>query len=208
MHHTIRKALSLLGAGLVCAAGASAATAAPAYPAKPIQITIPYSVGGGVDITARHLADHLSKSLGQPVVVDARPGGATVIGTSHVARAEPDGYTLLLTGGSTMSLQPLTFEGTLPFDPLKDFEPIGMISRIPLFLAVAGNTPYKSLQELLDDAKRRPGEISYASNGTGSLSHLATEILSDRADIQLNHIPYKAFAAATPDLATGRVAMM
>lgn len=196
-----------LGAATLLSA-ASAFAYAQTYPSKPIQLVIPYAVGGGVDTTARQLANHFSKALGQSVIVDARPGGATVIGTGYAARAEPDGYTLLLTGGSTMSLQPLTFEGTLPFDPLKDFAPVGMISRIPLFLAVASNTPYKTLQDLIDDAKRRPGAISYASNGLGSLSHLGAEILSERAGIELNHIPYKGFAPAIPDLATGRVSMM
>src|SRR5690606_5505679 len=168
-----------LGAAALLSATA-ALSQAQTFPTKPIQLVIPYAVGGGVDTTARLLANHLNKAFGQSVVVDARPGGATVIGTSHVARAEPDGYTLLITGGSTMSLLPLTFEGTLQFDPLKDFAPIGMISRIPLFMAVSSTTPYKTLQEFIDDAKKRPGEISYASNGNGSLSHLGSEILAER----------------------------
>lgn len=187
---------------------ASLSAHAATYPERPIKIIVPYAAGGGADITARHIATHLGEALGQTVVVDPRPGGGTVIGTTAVARAEPDGYTLLLTGGSTMVLQPLTFEGELSFNPLADFEPIGMISRIPLFLAVAKSSPYNTLADLIAGAKANPGKISYAHNGAGGLAHLGTEIFANRAGIELVNVPYKSYTAAVPDFASGRVDLM
>lgn len=207
MHRSIRTSLSLIVAGLLCV-GPFAAAQAPAYPANPIQLVMPYPVGGSLDATARMLANHFTETFGKPVLVDARPGGNTVIGAQYVARAKADGYTLLLTGNSTMSLLPLTFEGTLPFDTVKDFVPIGMIARLPMFVAVPKDSPYKSLQDVIDDAKRRPRALSVANNGVGSLSHLAPSLLATRAGIELNHITYKGYAAALPDLITGRVDML
>ena len=207
MHHPIRIILARLFTGLMCAAGALTAQA-QGYPANPIQLVLPYPAGGGIDATARVLGIYFGETLGKSVVVESRPGGNTVIGAQYVARAKPDGYTLLLTGNSTMSLLPLTFEGTLPFDTVKDFVPIGMIARLPMFLAVRADSPYKSLQDIIDDAKRRPGALSVANNGVGSISHLAPSILAKQAGIELNHITYKGYAAAIPDLVTGRIDML
>ncbi|GAA5233766.1 tripartite tricarboxylate transporter substrate binding protein [Verticiella sediminum] len=199
-------------AALACAAAVAATTALPAfgaedYPSRAVQLVIPYDVGGGVDAVARILAAHMNTAFGQPFVVDARPGGATHIGTNHVARAKPDGYTLLLTGVSTMSLQPLIFAG-ITYDAIESFEPIGMVSRIPMFVSVADTAPYRDLPGLIDGAKGKPGGLSYASNGNGSLSHLSTEVLAARAGIDLTHVPYKGFAPAIPDLVSGRVDML
>jgi tripartite-type tricarboxylate transporter receptor subunit TctC len=208
MYRSIRTSLSLVVAGLLCAVSPFAAAQAPAYPANPIQLVIPYPAGGSLDATARMLANHFSETFGKTVLVDARPGGNTVIGAQHVARARADGYTLLLTGNSTMSLLPLTFEGTLPFDTVKDFVPIGMIARLTMFVAVSKDSPYKTIQDVIDDAKRRPRAVSVANNGVGSLSHLAPALLASRAGVELNHITYKGYAAALPDLITGRVDML
>ncbi len=205
---SLRKLLVHVGCAMALAATGAATAVAQDYPARPIQIVVPYSAGGGAEVAARMVGNALSKALNQSVIVEARPGGATVPGTTHVARSAPDGYTLLLTGGSSMVLVPLTFQGTLPYDPAKDFEPIGMVSRIPLFIAVPASSPYQTLDDLLKDAKARPGAVSYGHNGVGSLAHLAGELLAQRAGVQLNAIPYKSFSVAAPDLATGRVDML
>jgi tripartite-type tricarboxylate transporter receptor subunit TctC len=208
MFRSIRTSLSLVVAGLLCSAAPFSAAQAPAYPANSIQLVLPYPAGGSLDATARMLANHFSETFGKPVFVDARPGGNTVIGAQYVARAKADGYTLLLTGNSTMSLLPLTFEGTLPFDTAKDFVPIGMIARLTMFVAVSKDSPYKSLRDVIDDAKRRPRAVSVANNGVGALSHLAPALLATRAGVELNHITYKGYAAALPDLITGRVDLL
>lgn len=200
------RVVRVFAAAALCVSGSMAW--AQSYPQKPIQIVVPYQAGGGADATARMVGTALGKAFGETVVVDPRPGGATIPGTTHVARSAADGYTLLLTGGSTMVLQPLTFEGTLPYDPLKDFDPVGMISRIPLFLAVPSSSPYKTLDDLLKDAKTKPDAIAYAHNGVGSLAHLGTELLAKRAGVKFTPVPYKSFAAAAPDLRTGRVNMI
>lgn len=177
------------------------------YPNKPVRIVIPYASGGGVDGAARLVADHLSKAFGQTFIVDAKPGGATVIGTDAVARAPADGYTLLLTGGSTMSLLPLVHPAKLPFDPLTDFVPIGMVSRLPFFLVTSSKLPYKSVQDIMADAKAKPGQLAFASNGVGSMGHVGMEMLVHSADVQMIHVPYPGFAPALSDVLTGRVAM-
>jgi len=140
--------------------------------------------------------------------VDAKPGGGTVIGAEAVARAAPDGYTFLLTGGSTMSLLPLTSPGKLPFDPLVDFAPVSMVSRMPFFLMTAPSTNYKTLKELMADAKSKPGRLPYASNGIGSMGHVGTAMLTMSAGVDMIHVPYQGFPPAISDLVTGRVVMV
>lgn len=177
------------------------------YPAKPVRIIIPYAAGGGVDAVARLVAKGLGSALGQSFIVEARPGGNTVIGAEAVARAAPDGYTLLLSGGSTMTLLPTT-QPRLPFNPLNDFAPIGQISRVPFFLAVSSSLPYKTARDLFEDPKTRAGSMGYASNGIGSMSHLGAEMLLQRAGATMIHAPYNGFVPAISDLVTGRVVMM
>lgn len=195
---------------LLIAALALACSAAFAqdYPTRPIRIVIPYAAGGGVDAVARIVAQQLSSALGQNVVVEAKPGGSTVIGADLVAKAPPDGYTLLLTGGSTMSLLPSTHPTRLPFDPLTDFEPVGMVSRLPFFLVTSSKEPYKSVKELMQAARDKAGALPYASNGNGSMGHVGTEILLQAAGVKMIHVPYQGFAPALSDLLTGRVSMV
>lgn len=178
------------------------------WPIKPVRIVVPYPAGGGVDGAARLVAQHLGSVLGQSVVVDAKPGGGTVIGAEMVSRAAPDGYTLLLTGGSTMSLLPLTYPGKLPFDPLLDFVPVSMVSRMPFFLITSPANHYNSLKELLADAKSKPGRLPYASNGIGSMGHVGTAMLAQSAGVEMIHVPYQGFPPAISDLVTGRVVMV
>jgi tripartite-type tricarboxylate transporter receptor subunit TctC len=189
-------------------AAAAATVSAQDYPNKPVRIVVPYAAGGGVDAAARVVAQHLTTVLGQNVIVDPKPGGGTILGTELVAHAAPDGYTFLLTGGSTMSLLPLTHTSKLPFDPLGDFIPVGMVSRLPFFLVTASTTPYKSVRELMDDAKSKPGRLAYASNGIGSMGHVGTEMLVQSAGANMVHVPYNGFAPALSDLITGRVSMV
>ncbi|MBC7727671.1 MAG: tripartite tricarboxylate transporter substrate binding protein, partial [Microbacteriaceae bacterium] len=168
------------------------------YPHKPVRILIPFTAGGGADAAARLVANHFSKIFGQSFIVEARPGGNTVIATLAVARAPADGYTLLMTGGATMSLLPLVTD-KLPFDTLADFAPIGMLSRFPYAVVSSAKLEATTLREVLALARARPGEIAYASNATGGTVHLGMELLAQNAGVKFNHIPYKGFAAALPD---------
>lgn len=193
--------LAIVLAGLVGLANAQN------WPTKTVRIVIPYAAGGGVDGAARLVAAHLSQALGQNFVVDAKPGGATVIGTNAVAHAAPDGYTLLFTGSSTMSILPLVHPTALPFDPLKSFEPVGMVSRMPFFLVTASTQPYSSLGDLMADAKAKRGQLAFASNGVGSMAHIGIARLTESAGVEMIHVPYPGFAPALTDVVTGRVAM-
>jgi len=192
----------------VAAALAVSGVQAQAYPSKPVRVVIPYTPGGGTDAAARLLMNHLGQAFNQSFIIDSRPGGNTVIGTEAVAKSSPDGYTLLFTGGSTMSIQPFMFSGRPPFDALADFAPVGMVSRFPFFLVVASSLPVNSLQELVAMAKASPGKLSYGSNGSGSIGHLGTEMMRQSLGMNLIHVPYKGFAPAVPDLISGRITMM
>lgn len=198
-----RTLLALTGAGAL----ASTKARAQAWPDKPIRLIIPYTPGGGADGAARLIAAQLGKALGQTVIVDSRPGGNTTIAGIAVARAPADGYTLLMTGGSTMSVLPLMSD-KLPFDPVADLAPVGMVSRFPFILAVSATLDVKTLAEVLALARARPGELPYASNGSGGMVHLGMELMAYSAQVKLNHVPYKGFAPALPDVITGRTPLM
>jgi len=202
---------SLARAGFLLAA-VMCVHAAPAqaqsWPARPVRMIVPYPPGGGAEAAARLVANHLSQALGQPFVIDNRPGGNTVIGAEAAAKAAADGYTLLFTGGSTMSVQPLVFAGKLPYDPLGDFAPVTMVSHFPFFIFVPATLPAKTLAELVAYVKARPGQLSYASNGSGTMAHLGMELLKQSTGMDLLHVPYKGFAPALPDLLSGRVHVM
>ncbi|MGA0571486.1 Bug family tripartite tricarboxylate transporter substrate binding protein [Variovorax sp. VNK109] len=200
------KFFRLVTAALVSAA-AFTAHAQDNYPNKPVRIVIPYAAGGGVDAAARLVAQSLGTAMGQSFIVEAKPGGNTVIGAEMVARAAPDGYTLLLTGGSTMTLLPLT-QAKLPFDPLNDFAPVGLVSRLPFFLTVSATQPYKTAKELFSDPKVKDGSLAYASNGVGSMAHVGTEMLVQSAGAKMIHVPYNGFVPGIADLVTGRVIMV
>lgn len=204
--------LVLAAAGLATSlATLTATTVAQAqgapYPDKPIRILIPYAPGGGADGAARLVAEALGKALGQTVLVDARPGGNTTIATLAVIRAPADGYTLLMTGGSTMSVLPL-MTPNLGFDPVADLAPVGMVSRFPYIVAVAPEFGAKSLTDVLNKARAKPGTVAYASNGNGGMVHLGMEQLAHDAGVSLLHVPYKGFAPAISDVVTGRTPVM
>jgi tripartite-type tricarboxylate transporter receptor subunit TctC len=198
----MRKLLAVL---LLSAAGSAFAQA---WPSRPVRVIIPYPPGGGAEAAARFLANHFTQAFGQSFVIDNRPGGNTVIGAEAAAKSAPDGYTLFLTGGSTMSVQPLVFAGKLPFDPLGDFAPVTMVSHFPFFLLVPASLQVNTLAELVALVKARPGQISYASNGSGTMAHLGMEMLKQSTGMDLLHVPYKGFGPALPDLLSGRVGVM
>jgi tripartite-type tricarboxylate transporter receptor subunit TctC len=180
---------------------------AQAYPSKPVKFVIPYPPGGLADTFARTLGQSLTDRLGQPVVVENKPGGSLIIGTDAVAKAPADGYTILLGSVSSLGLNVSAFK-KLPYDPVKDFSAVSLVFRTPLFLMVAPDLPVKSVKEVIAYAKANPGALSYASLGHGSSLHIAGEQFKKLAGIDVLHVPYKGTTTALPDLMSGRVSMI
>ncbi|MES2412366.1 MAG: tripartite tricarboxylate transporter substrate binding protein [Pseudomonadota bacterium] len=206
-----RKALQLGAiAALLSAGGTPFITAAlaqaPAYPSKPIRFIVPYPPGGGTDIVARLIAAKMTTSMGQPVVVDNKPGASTVIGTDMLAKAPADGYTFSLVTDSH-AINP-TFFPKLPYDTFKDFQPLTQIVFVPLVLVANPSLNVKTVPELIAAAKAKPGKINYASIGNGSPHHISMEWLKSMAGISMTHIPYKGVAPALTDLVAGQVDVM
>ena len=179
---------------------------ADTYPTKPIQMIVPQAPGGTNDIVARLVAADLSQRLGQQVVVENRPGAGGNIGTQAAARATADGYTLLMTISSTQAINPSLYR-QIPFDPIKDFEPIAPVATVPNVLVVNPAFPAKSLAELITMAKAKPDFYRYASAGNGTLNHLLGEMLNSMAGIKLEHVPYKGVAPALNDVLGNQVPM-
>ncbi len=188
------------------ALGAFASAAAQTCPDRPIKIVSPSGPGGGTDNLVRLLAPALTKSLGQTIVIENRPGAATVIGTDLVAKAEPNGYTLLA-NDSAFVINPSLFKEKLPFDTLKDFTGVTMMARAPVLLVTHPSVPAKNLNELLAAAKAKPGSLNYASGGNGTSTHLAAELMKLAAGVDITHIPYKGTGPAMNDLLGGQVNM-
>ena len=186
---------------------ASTALNAQAYPAKPIRLVVPYPPGGGTDFFARTVSAKLSENLGQQVVVENRPGAATIIGAEAVAKAAPDGYTILLGDTATFAVNPSLYK-KLPYDPLKSFEPITLTGRFALLLVVHPSVQANSVAEWIALARAKPGALNYASPGPGSPHHLAMELLRQRADVRIVHVPYKGAAPAMQDLLGGQIPTM
>lgn len=196
--HAATRSLAAIGTGLLL--GASAAHAA--FPEKPIKIVVPFSPGGGADLIARTLAVDLAKELAQPVIVDNKPGAGTVIGSDIVAKSAPDGYTLLLSS-IAHSVNP-SLSDKLPYATEKDFLPVAMLVRSPNVLVVRAESPYKSVKDIVDAAKAKPGKLTYASPGNGTSSHLAGALFEDLAKVRLQHVAYKGSAPALTDLLGGQ----
>ncbi len=213
MHRLVRHTQTIiLIATLLIAGHASAAT--PDYPSRPLRLVTPVLAGGGADATVRLLANKLSETFNQRVVVDNRPGASNIIGTDIVAKATPDGYTILWVS-STHAINAGVRRGKLPFDPLNDFETVTLFAKIPFILVVHPSLPVKSVQELIALARAKPGQTNYASAGIGSTSHFAGELLKKLAKIDLTHIAYKGSAALlavvggeTPILFTGPLSVL
>jgi tripartite-type tricarboxylate transporter receptor subunit TctC len=174
-----------------------------AYPDKPIRVVVPFPPGGGADVTMRMISDGLRAQLGQPLVIENRGGGSTIIGTDLVAKARADGYTLLI-ATSTFAINP-SLHASLPYDSVKDLAPITLVALTPYVMVVHPSLPVKTVKELIALAKRKPNELTYASVGNGSATHLATEMLASRAGIRMVHVPYKGSAPAVNDLVGGHV---
>jgi len=187
--------LALLCSSLVCAD----------YPEKSIRLVVPFATGGTSEIIARSVASSLSTSLGQSVYVDNKPGGAGNIAMEEVKRANPDGYTLILGHVGTLAVNPALFGKKLPYDPNKDFVPVSLVAKVPNVIAVSEKSNYKTLADLVADAKKNPGKINYGSAGNGSAGHLAMEYFSSEAGIDLVHVPYKGSGPMLTDLIGGQI---
>ena len=183
-----------------------APVAAQDYPNRPITLVVPYAAGGGNDVMARTVADKMSKTLGQQVVVDNRPGAGGSIATRQVAKAAPDGYTLVIGGTGTLAVNP-TLYTNVGYDPRKDFSPVGLIGASALIVLVHPSMPARSIRELIDLAKKEPGKFNYASAGVGSGIHLGWILFEHMAGIKLTHVPYRGTGPALTDLIGGHVAM-
>ena len=193
---------------LVCATAAlvSGTALGQAYPTKPVRLIVPFPAGGPADLFGRGLAQGMSANLGQPVIVENKGGVGGVLGVDSVAKAAPDGYTLGLNSASTVSIAPFSMS-TIPYDPNKDLALITTVVRVPEVLAVHPSLPVNSLAELVAYAKANPGKVNFGSAGSGSITHLAGELLKAEAKIDLVHIPYKGAAPAVNDLLGGQVQM-
>jgi tripartite-type tricarboxylate transporter receptor subunit TctC len=201
-----RALLTLAGAAVVAALTAGPA-AAQAYPVRPITMVIPFPAGTPVDVVVRVLADRLTSTLGQPIVVEHRPGGAGgTVGAKAVANAAPDGYTLLLSPPGALVVAPVLYQN-LGYDPAKAFAPIATLFSAPQMLVVNPGVPVGSLQELVHYARLNPGKINFASPGYGTQPHLLGEMLRLSADVQITHVPYKGPAQLITDLLAGQVQM-
>jgi tripartite-type tricarboxylate transporter receptor subunit TctC len=183
-----------------------AAARAQGFPNRPIRLICPFSAGGSADASARMLAEPLGAALGQPVVVENRPGGGATIGAQAVARATPDGHTLLYGTPGPQIINPHLMR-SVPYDPEKDFAPVSGYKRAPNLLAIHPSLPAQNLAELIALAKRGPGRLTFASSGVGASSHLAGEMLKFMAEIDITHVPYRGTGPAVTDLLSGTVSM-
>lgn len=203
---------SLLSAALATLASASsfslAQSAAPAdaWPQRTVRLVVPFPPGGGTDAVARALGQKLSARLGKPVVVDNKPGASTIIGTDTVVKAEPDGYTLLVSGSTSYTVN-AALRPKLPYDPLKDLAPVAIVARAPLVIVVNADSPYKDLAALLATAKAAPKAINYATFGSGSAPHLVGALLEQAANVRLQDVPYRGSAQAMMGLIGGEIQM-
>src|SRR5438270_1092682 len=191
-------------------AGLSALATAPAfaqaYPSRPISLLVPWAPGGSTDILARIVALHLHQSMGQPVIIENRTGGAGNIGTSAVARAVPDGYTLLFNTMSVHTMNHALF-ANMPFDGVKDFSPVTLLAYVTNTMVVHPSVPVNTVAEFIAYAKANPGKIAYASSGPGSTNHLCAAMLEKMAGIEMLHVPYRGGAPAVADTVSGQVQM-
>jgi tripartite-type tricarboxylate transporter receptor subunit TctC len=198
----LRLRAGFLGAALMLAATQSFA----AFPDKPIRLVVPFAAGGGTDLIARTLGAGMSTELGQQVIVDNKPGAGTIIGTDAVAKSAPDGYNIVIATFAhavNPSLQP-----KLPYAHDKAFSPITLIGKGPNVLVVRADSPYKSVKDIIDAARSKPGKLTYASQGIGTSAHLAGEMLKNLAKVDLTHVPYKGAGPAITDLLGGQVDMI
>ncbi len=194
--------LALAASPPLLAAASARRAAAESWPARPVRIVVPFTPGGSNDAIGRALAERLHARLGQPFVVENRPGAGSAIGAAAVAQSAPDGYTLLVTSNSVAALAAVQRGG---FDAARDLEAIAILVRAPFVVLVAPSFPARTIQDLVRIAKQRPGAVNYGSAGPGSNNHLAAELFNLRAGTQMQHVPYRGMAPALTDLVAGRV---
>jgi len=202
-----RRALAGIAAAALCGLAPAAAPAQQAYPTRPVTLLVPYPAGGANDAVARLIGQKMGEALHQPVIVDNRPGAGTTIGTAMAARAPADGYTLVLGSLASHAVSPHLYSKP-GYDAVADFAAVGLIGQSPMVMTVAQASPYKDLRALVDDARRKPGELHYGSSGNGSPLHLAAEMFKQAAQVQIEHVPYKGGNAHTLDLMSGRLDMI
>ena len=207
---TISAAAARAGIALLIAAGAlfpGGEVSAQPYPSRPLRLIVPYPPGGVGDMFGRLYAQQLGERLGQPVLVDNKPGAAQAIGAEAAVKSPPDGYTLFLGSTSSLILQ-VGARKSLPYDPVKDFAPVSLVFNLPLYLVVHPDLPVNNVRELIAYGKANPGKLSFASIGAGSTVHLAGEMFKKMAGIEMVHVPYKGSAPALTDIIAGRVSLM
>ena len=197
----MKRLIAFVAAALYCALAC-----AQSWPSKPVRIICPYP-GGPVDLSSRVIAQKLQEALGQPVVVELKPGAGGVIAAEYVAKAAPDGYTLLMGAIATHAINP-SLMPNLPYDPIRDFRHIALIVQVPNVLIVNNDLPAKSVADLIALAKAQPGRLDFGSGSTGSTGHLAGELFKQMTGTFMLHIPYKSSAPAVLDLLTGRIQLM
>ena len=190
-------------AALLMAAAVSVAAQAQDWPTKPVRIVVPFAPGGTSSIVARSVAAEMEKGLGQPIIIDNRPGGGGNVAMQEVARADPDGYTLIIGHIGTLAVNPFIFK-TLPFDTNRDFAAVSLLAKVPNIFVVHADVPAKDLRELVALAKKQPGKLYYGSAGNGSAGHLAFEYLKLVAGMDMVHVPYKGTGPNLTDLLAGR----
>ena len=202
---TFRAALLGVAAAALAVTGAAAQSPADKYPEKPIKIIVPFAPGGSVDILARVVGQKLTEAWGQTVVVETRPGASTMIGTAAAAKAEPDGYTLIIVvsnHATNPSIQP-----TMQYDALKDFEPISMLARAPIVPYSSPSFTPTNVKELVEHAKQKPGTLNFGSAGPGSMTHLVAEMLKIQTGIDMTHVVYRGGTPAMNDVLAGQIPM-
>ncbi len=202
---TRREAFAGCGGGLALLIGLPA-LAQTAYPSRTIKMIVPYPAGGTTDFLGRLVADQLKSGLGATVIVENKPGAATALGAEQVARAEPDGYTLLMATSTTLAINKTLYK-KLPYDPVKDFTPIALVAAVPFALIINPQIPAKTLPEFIAYAKSKPG-LAYGSAGNGSPQHLGAEMLKAAAGIDIRHVPYRGSVPAMLDVIAGHIPFM
>ena len=200
-HRLIDSLLALVAA---CLFHPQALAQTTAYPGKPVRLVVPFPAGGATDLFARSLSQKLGDRLGQSVVVDNKPGAGGTLGADLAAKAPADGYTLLLSTSSTHSIGP-NLNPKIPYDAVRDFTPIGQVGSAPSIMLVPNSSPARTVGEWIDLARRKPGQLNYASSGVGTIVQLSAELFKAQAQLFVVHIPYKGTALAIPDLVSGKV---
>ena len=203
--HAVRnlRTLPIVAAIAIC----TAPVLAQQYPTKPVRMIVPFAPGGGADFVARVVGTKVTEQLGQQVIIDNRAGAAGSIGAEIAAKSPPDGHTLLLGSAGPLTINPSLY-AKLPYDAVRDFVPVSLVTMMPFLLVVHPTLPVKNVKELIALARSRPGQLNYATPGTGSTTHLANELLKSMARVDITHVPYKGVAPAATDLISGQVQMM